>query len=748
MRLTLRTLLAYMDDILEPAQAKEIGQKISESAFATELTKRIGEVMKRRRISAPELDSKGQGLDPNLVSEYLDNSLPPETVAEIEKICLDSDIQLAEAAASHQILTLVMGDPVDVPESTRHRMYALGPVGDAETAAPVAKVEVKATEPGPNVAIPQAQPARDFQSTVPEYLKRKPLWKRMAPFLLVTTVIVGWLALVLSDPSIVPKSKDPDQLASADTGEPADPSGDATDEGAVDEDSATPPKGQLDNKLASDGIDPPPPADEPGTGLSSKPATTVPVVNPSDPKTADATLTPDATDNSTNVPSDTGTASQPVTSSPTDSTAGNTTTTPSTAPPIATTGAPVTDPADMLPLVNETTDGVVIGHDPDSGEWIATSKDVRFPAGSRLAVPEPFIGRLRVEGVECQIEFVGGTRAIYLGETEAGPAGFDISSGRLVFAGVGLPIQKPDSDEAFVFGLKMGGRLFRAELMTDDSRCGFEITPRQPTEPLQDFGDYRCSARVIVAAGALRISDGVKVTTVKAGQELTLLSDTNVVDGEATGDETANANPAITQRNVMPEWLQPASLQASIISNRYRKQFLAVFTANESVVGSVAPLIRDPDARLAEMAVNCLALIEQVTYMVSTLQQSDHAECRVAAINGIRDWLPQAPENDMQLREELNRQFPDKESSMIHRMLWGYGGKDATNRFVALSLIDALAHEHIAVRELGFYFIRQLSTRNFDYRPNASPRERAAAIGRLRDQVLEEEQLPGAITTP
>ena len=35
MRLTLRTLLAYVDDRLSPANAREIGQKITNSPFAT-----------------------------------------------------------------------------------------------------------------------------------------------------------------------------------------------------------------------------------------------------------------------------------------------------------------------------------------------------------------------------------------------------------------------------------------------------------------------------------------------------------------------------------------------------------------------------------------------------------------------------------------------------------------------------------------------------------------------------------------
>lgn len=59
LRLTLRTLLAYLDDTLEPSQAKLIGQKIAESEQAQELIERIKTVTRRRRITTPPADAAG-----------------------------------------------------------------------------------------------------------------------------------------------------------------------------------------------------------------------------------------------------------------------------------------------------------------------------------------------------------------------------------------------------------------------------------------------------------------------------------------------------------------------------------------------------------------------------------------------------------------------------------------------------------------------------------------------------------------
>lgn len=124
MRLTLQTLLAYLDDTLEPAQAKLIGQKISESEPAQQLMKRIKEVTRRQDLNVPSSGPEAP-VDLNTVAEYLDNTLAPEKAAEVEEVGQKSDIYLAELAACHQILSLLASEPAKVPQPARERMYAL-----------------------------------------------------------------------------------------------------------------------------------------------------------------------------------------------------------------------------------------------------------------------------------------------------------------------------------------------------------------------------------------------------------------------------------------------------------------------------------------------------------------------------------------------------------------------------------------------------------------------------------------------
>jgi len=125
MRLTLRTMLAYLDDILDPDDATQLGQKITKSDFASDLVYRTLSAKRRVNLSAPRLDGTGIGSDPNSVAEYLDNTLEESRIPELEKICLESEMHLGEVASCHTILTKVVEEPIEINDALRTRLIQL-----------------------------------------------------------------------------------------------------------------------------------------------------------------------------------------------------------------------------------------------------------------------------------------------------------------------------------------------------------------------------------------------------------------------------------------------------------------------------------------------------------------------------------------------------------------------------------------------------------------------------------------------
>lgn len=208
MRLTLRTLLAYLDDTLDPAQAKLIGQKVAESPAAQELIARIKDVVRRRRLTTPP---PGGISDPNTIAEYIDSELPAERLAEVEEACLSSDVHLAEIAACHQILTVILSEPILVPPTAKARMYGLRRGREASHRRPAIAAPAPAEHNGP-VETTDATDERLLLG-LPLYQRHGPLLARLAPILgvlllagaLVAFIIVS-LHSLLPSPASAPKN--------------------------------------------------------------------------------------------------------------------------------------------------------------------------------------------------------------------------------------------------------------------------------------------------------------------------------------------------------------------------------------------------------------------------------------------------------------------------------------------------------------------------------------------------------------
>jgi hypothetical protein len=188
MRLTLRTLIAWLDDTLTPVEVRAIGQQVAESPFAKELVERVQRVTRQRRLTYPG-DLGSEPADPNLVAGYLDNELAPEQVAEYEKRCLTSDVHLAEVASVHQILSLI-GQKAKVPPDAKLRMYRLVRGRETTQESPTGKAR---PTPAPRKT-PAPEPNSGWSSGVPTH--RSP-FERFGPAAVVLLLIglMSWAAV-------------------------------------------------------------------------------------------------------------------------------------------------------------------------------------------------------------------------------------------------------------------------------------------------------------------------------------------------------------------------------------------------------------------------------------------------------------------------------------------------------------------------------------------------------------------------
>ncbi len=749
MRLTLRTLLAYLDDILSPAQAKEIGQKISESNYASQLVDRIRDVMRRRRLTAPELEGEKTSIEATLVAEYLDNTLAPEKVAEIEEVCLKSDIHLAEVAACHQVLTLVLGEPVEIRQKSRERMYALAPWGEDATAAP--KDGQKAATPP---AVPEPVPAKAASAkaaagessveTIPEYLKPAPFLSRARLPILFFTCVGLWFFLLWIDdsyspwqylwPEAAPVAPDTDssQLV-ADAAPPvAKP---RTDAAAVE----TPPDGGVSEPIATTAaaddaagkftpVDPPPPDDEPEGPLQPLVDSTPPV-QPELPATDRGEMPPAEGPDPTAVASIERPVAEPEPAEPEPAEPEPPKPTPTDAGSVAEAEPPPPEaaPLEALPLQYNSQSGVLLRYDGDESDWFVMPRRSLIHVGEHIASPKPFKGLIDVDDGLCRITLLGGTSVVSLPPSSTAAFGFDVKRGRLIIEG-----RSAAAEDGVVLAIVVGSDVWHLQLESADAVCGVEVIPRKPNQFEQGVGEDLYEARLYVLKGTVHVADTKQLRAVASAAG----DDSPSTAARLKRPEGENALTVVPIPR-KPDWLQPGGKRVSRTISRYASLFERDFAVDEGVSLTVPPLLKSTNPRMSLYAAQCLDLTDNVEELVAALAPAAHDEARQAAIGSLRAWLLKAPENKDILKQALSGILHAADAEVVYRLLWGYNLDDARNPQVSRQLVDWLEHEHITVRELAYAHVSELTGRSYDYRPLAAEGQRNAATRRWRNHVQE-----------
>jgi hypothetical protein len=737
MRLTLRTLLAYLDDILEPAEAREIGQKLQESSVASSLVSRIREVVRRRRLTAPTVSGSGMGIDPNLVAEYLDNTLAPEGIADVEKICLESDVHLAEVAACHQVLTLALGEPVEIHPETRERMYALGPNSPhMHFEAPVAVLNERSTKAASNGERTPAQAEKEVEQraareaaaavavpeTVPSYRRPKSFWSRALVPAALACGLIGWGILAFQNspfwggrpegsgpaPETVAMHAGPDKAAVA--APPVHEHEAEKTEPAPTEVAAATPRttGQPSTEIARSepvkvpSIDLPPPPDAPELATPKKPF----VRDASKAAPGEKTETP---------ASDTTVAVRPAV--------------PAT-PPVP---APAAIPT--VGVKYESIEGVVLHYSFRDQKWLMLPRRAVVHPGDQLAVPEPFDCRLDLDEGRAQVTFQSRTVARILPPGELSEFAVGLARGQMVIRpGVS---GGPNAKEPIHYSLGIRGEIWRLEIGQPDTVVGVEVDLLEPSR-FETPSDAKFGGAVYVASGSARLVD-------PAGHERTLKGPTwfplpvPVAEGK-TDMPREVVESAVLQ--TVPKWLTGAALSST--EKQYKTLFERRFDPGEDIVMSIPAVAADPNPAIARLATECLALIDAIDPLISVLQRSTHEECRKAAILGLRAWLPLAEENRETLKSELAMRYPPAEADAVYQLLWGYNQDDARDPATSRKLIDWMGDAEASIRELAFYHVFRLTDKRHDYRPNATTLQLQSSLNRWRQHLVKE----GALLPP
>ena len=707
MRLTLRTLLAYLDDRLPPANARELGQKISQSPFASDLVTRIREVVRRRRLAIPSRNEKL--LDPNLLAEYLDDQLTPELVSLIEKEVLSSDFTLAEVAAAHQVIGL-LGDPVPVEPRLKERLYGLNPNQKSEDSS------------GEDPPTSTAATAGNNEQWTP--LEAQSTNQRNTPLIILIVLIAAWLGLIFTDDNLIRTGQSSDAITVA-------------HHQAVDNDQLVADENDNQN---SDHQSPKPETNEQQQTTVNQQDNTTDVVENNESDSSEAGSETMVTDTATEQIGEQTSPKEkndPATNESTESVTEN-----NSDPKAQDNTTEAALPRSYRYQLNNI-DSMTMLCSQQTGEWQLASQNL-VPGTdlaaklkeSFIAVSDPF--RTEISTVNS------GWRALLLGNSlaaaiEGDTPGLRLLDGRLILR---FDPTRPDSSEdPITFRLLTESSFLDITLQGEDVVAAIAVTPaplplaavqndeQSPIAGLEPLPLHNDSViNIFVAEGAISIAGiAEQPTAVARGRALTLL---------ASGTDITSSENATTQGpEVIPDWAYSAEQAPVPEVENLKNTVSGKFTNTASMKDSAITLTQDRNPQIALTATNILSVTRQLDDLAGLLLSSDNEVVRRTAIDGLRLAMSQTENNISHVRTVLETRLPGAEVEDVLTLLQGLTVTAAQDPAATEWIINLLDSDRTATRELAIYNIEQVTGERQSFAADADAGRRREAIRRWQRTV-------------
>ena len=725
MRLTLRTLLAYLDDRLPPANAREIGQKIANSPFTTDLVERIRDVKRRRRLADP---GKAQPMiEPNLIAEYLDDQLTPDLVARIEREILASDAMLAEVAATHEILGLLR-DPVTVEPRLRDRLYGLDPSGKTSL--------VRALNAESSHGTAAAGPASAWKPLAVQKTSSKRI-----PVIVAGVLGVIWLAVLISDSTLFgPKTSQPvaqEDVAAADAkaadGQVADANEPAKPDpvAAADDNAGNVDLVKNDNPPAVNAA-----AQVNGAANSADVSSKKPNV---------AVATNDSPASSANLPS----PEKPMAeTTPADASSTSTSTPPANSNPIE---VPIeTEPEVPVSYYLQVDSHSLLVREEPMGRWQSFA---RIPGGDAVEnAPNnvncgPIMGPgwfgvterfplVVTTGTKGYVADLLGPCLVRMQRGASG--GLDLLSGRLKLSA--NPAIAWNDETRPEFNLGVGQTTTRLTLGSAETRVALEVTPVMPV--LQDSLPTTDETANETAGTFLQIDSDLQV-------EMTVLEGFVLMHSpeQTEADELKQNQRAIWSVaglkdsstvmidngeavSALPAWYFDSSSEPLPEVSKQNLRLLELLSNNAEPGDSVLPLLDERNPQYGVLAVQVLSLTHDTDRLLSVLFGMRDESIHRAAIDGLTAIMNSSSAGRKAVQLGLETRIPKADAEPIVQLLKGLTNSQAADPTVVVDLMAMLESERPVARTLAIYRMEQITKDRKGFHPDADSSRRRDAIRR------------------
>ncbi|MGC4002571.1 MAG: hypothetical protein QM811_05270 [Pirellulales bacterium] len=644
---------------------------------------------------------------------------------EFEKVCLESDIQLAEVADCHQILALVLGQPAEVDPHTRRKMYEVilkaddaaeppltlpitGKPSPAKDEHPVAgpgltaattATTASAAAPLPTFATPVAATAHPAapdspERHVPEYLladrraHRRTLWWMIAAAILVlvgvarligpfdsTNPLIAWA--VAKDPSPLPKTNDgklnpedkiPDSETPAMEPNVASKSGEKIGAETATTDPMAPVAPKSDTPVPAVPV-PETPAITPATPMPAEIVTT-------DGKTPPPLPMPPGTPTGT---PDVGTAAV-VTTTP----AGANPATPVPPAPMPSSAAP-TAPAIIGRMSADGTQVLLNWKDNvGGGSWVRVLGTGTVATGDRLLSLHTYRPAVTL-GNGVMLQMIGETQLELFTAPQGNMPLIRLHFGKIVLYNSST---RPDAKIAIEPGVKRTGILTLNDV---DSVAALEVVRALPAGGNPETVAALVGPTLYAVQGHFQWQPDTTVAApAPAAGPLR-----RPLNGEPAGTPVDNKIPVWVTKNELSGY----DSQASSPLQQFLNDTQPVAVTLRELAGG------NRRAEIRYLAARSLALIDEFDLFIDSFSDPDQKAVWSKEIEALQAALARSPETAAMVRQSFVKQRPDY-GEKLYRYLWGFTREDLVGGF-SDELLDGLDNDNLDMRVIAYNTLRE-----------------------------------------
>jgi hypothetical protein len=678
--------------------------------------------MRRLRLAAPSLSERGPGLDANTVAEYLDNTLSGGRVPDFEKVCLESDVHLAEVASCHQILTLVLGEAAEIRPEARERMYQLPKLPVAEQVDPEMTPdgelgdEDRAPEPG--------EKPRRRKPTVPDYLREPRKKRRLFPVAAVLLLAAVFLVIVLTALGQFERGTPlGDWWASLRGADQAQPE--------LAERAVLPEPGELQQPAGPPEQQPeavaPGPGEAPLPGEPLTPAPSEPPLEgtaPGEPAVPEQPAPPDQPPAEPGLPAEPGAElpGQPPAEPalPPDEVQVEPSPEPGAEPGAEPGNEPAAEPPDVAAtspqrmgrLMSE--DQVLLRFDEPADSWQRVrGKEFLLPECKLVALPT----------YHPEVTLAAGFTLEVLGGSEielAGPDGEDLAGLRIRYGRVFI---MPLADAGTRLRLLVGEQAGVITFADAESVAAVEVSPVHLAGTDPEGPQPPPVAALYAKSGQILWQEPAAQRPVQLTARTCL-----VLDGQP-----ASAPVAVDE---FPPWVitNPAELVGLLDGRASAWLEREQLEADRPALLTLREAAEDRRKEVRWLAARCLAHLGRFDPMIGALNDPESKPDWPDCIAELRAAVARGPRTAAGVRQALEKQHGE-DAAALYRMLWGYTAEELRDGNEAERLVGYLDHETLAFRVLSFWNLKELTGWGLFYKPDQTAAKREAAVQKWNERL-------------